>query len=154
MTPVKITAQVIEFDKPNLNRRIYPSSLAKSILAFYNSLPPSGRCMVGMLDNPADSSIHFAEVSHVVTKLWVEQSDFGGNKPVGLLPGSKLMCEIETLDTPCGKVLRKLLTEHPESVAFRPMGVGSGQVNQDGFLVIGDSYKFITINAVAAHEAS
>jgi Prohead core protein serine protease len=134
----KGSATVLEFDKPNRNRRIYPLALAGKFLSQYDSCQKRG--FVGMLDNPNVAMVLFSQASHVVTKLWVN--------------GKELLCEYETLDTPCGKVLRNLLKDHPEMVAFRPMGVGSGQVNQDGFLVIGDSYKLIAINAVAAHEAS
>jgi hypothetical protein len=152
MDTFKHTAMVLEFDKPNLNRRVYPSSLAKSILKQFQDRIDNP--VIGMLDNPSDSVIHFAMASHLVTRLWVEQSNSIGTKPISSLPGSKLMCEVEVLDTPCGQTLRSLLKEHPESVAFRPMGVGSGTVNPDGVLVIGEGYKFITINAIPAHEAS
>jgi hypothetical protein len=136
--PVKVSATVLEFDKPNLNRRIYPSSLKPSLLKQFQDY--ANRGFLGMLDNPSTAQVLFSQVSHVVIRLWADDA--------------KLICEIETVDTPCGRVLRNLLQDHPEEVAFRPMGVGGGRVNEDGILVIDDGYKLISINAVPAHEAS
>src|SRR6185312_286275 len=92
------------------------------------------RGLLGELDHPTDSIIHFEKSSHLVTKLWWEHST--------------LMGEGEVLDTPAGKVLRSLINSGVR-VGISSRGVGNGSTNEDGVLVIGESYKLITFDAVA-----
>jgi hypothetical protein len=83
---------------------------------------------------PCDSIVHFANSSHVVTKLWWN--------------GKTLMGEGEILRTPSGEVLRALINDGiPIGISSR--GVGNGKVNENGILVIGESFKLITFDAVA-----
>jgi hypothetical protein len=86
------------------------------------------------VDHPTDSIIHFANASHVITKLWWE--------------GNVLMGEGEILNTPAGKVLKALINDGVR-VGISSRGVGSGRTNENGILVIGESYKLITFDAVA-----
>jgi hypothetical protein len=58
------------------------------------------------------------------------------------------MGEGEILPTPSGKILRALI-ENGGRVGISSRGVGNGQVNEQGVLVIGESYKLITFDAVA-----
>lgn len=134
---VKLTATTLHFDKPNRNKRIYPSFLA-TIFLQHNEVAKH-RGLVGMLGNPETSVIQLSMVSHLITDLCVKDN--------------KLVVDIETLDTPTGRVLKKLL-DNPESVAFRTMGIGSGKVNEEGIFVIDGSYKFITVNALDSKDAS
>jgi hypothetical protein len=92
------------------------------------------RGLVGELDHPTDSIIHFANASHVITKLWWE--------------GNVMMGEGEILNTPPGKCLKALINDGVR-VGISSRGVGSGRVNENGILVIGESYKLITFDAVA-----
>jgi Prohead core protein serine protease len=82
----------------------------------------------------SDSIIHLANASHLITKLWWE--------------GNVLMGEGEVLNTPSGKVLKSLI-ESGLRVGVSSRGVGNGQVNNEGVLVIGESYKLITFDMVA-----
>jgi hypothetical protein len=92
------------------------------------------RVLVGELDHPTDSIIHFRDSSHVITKLEWE--------------GNNLMGEGQILNTPCGKVLKSLIDDGVR-VGISSRGVGNGKVNEEGILVIGESYKLITFDAVA-----
>jgi hypothetical protein len=92
------------------------------------------RRLIGELDHPTDSIVHFSNASHLVTKLWWE--------------GNILMGEGEVLNTPSGMILKKLL-EANVGVGISSRGVGNGKVNENGILVIGESYKLITFDAVA-----
>jgi hypothetical protein len=132
----KLTAVVLHFDTPNRNKRIYPLSLAENFLKLKSVANDRG--LVGMLGNPETPIIQFSIASHVITDLRVEDK--------------KLIADIETYHTPSGQILRQMLADG--TVAFRTMGVGNGQVNEEGYLIINDSYKFITINALNAGEAS
>lgn len=82
-----------------------------------------------------DSIIHFEKASHIITDLWWE--------------GNVLMGEGEILPTPHGKILESLIKSGVR-VGISSRGVGNGQVRpKDGVLVIGESYKLITFDAVA-----
>jgi hypothetical protein len=52
------------------------------------------------------------------------------------------------LNTPMGKLLQSLINDGVR-VGISSRGVGNGKVNENGILVIGESYKLITFDAVA-----
>lgn len=81
-----------------------------------------------------DSIVHLTNASHKITKLWWE--------------GNILMGEGEALSTPHGKVLSALLADGAV-FGISSRGVGSGKLNENGILVIGENYKLITFDAVA-----
>jgi hypothetical protein len=130
---VKFRGKFQEAEAVNKNKRIYPYDvLNDNVKRLLESV--RGRRLIGELDHPTDSIVHFANASHVVTKLWWE--------------GNTLMGEGEILRTPNGEVLRALIQDGiPIGISSR--GVGNGKVNENGILVIGDSYKLITFDAVA-----
>ncbi|CAE7860317.1 21 [Symbiodinium microadriaticum] len=122
-----------EAEAINKNKRMYPYDVLDENLHRLMECVDDRR-LVGELDHPTDSIIHFANASHVVTKLWWE--------------GNVLMGEGEILNTPHGKVLKALINDGIK-VGISSRGVGNGKVNEDGILVIGESYKLITFDAVA-----
>lgn len=122
-----------EADSVNKNKRMYPQTVLEMNVRGLNECIKE-RGLVGELDHPEDSIIHFEKASHVVTKLWWE--------------GNVLMGEGEILNTPHGKILRALVNDGVR-VGISSRGVGNGKVNENGILVIGESYKLITFDAVA-----
>lgn len=130
---LKFKGKFQEAEAVNKNKRIYPLDvLQENVRRLMDSI--KGRHLIGELDHPTDSIVHFANCSHVVTKLWWE--------------GNILMGEGEILPTPNGEVLRALISSNiPIGISSR--GVGNGKVNENGILVIGESYKLITFDAVA-----
>lgn len=122
-----------EAETVNKNKRMYPKTvLDANINRLDEAMKAGGLC--GELDHPTDSIIHFGNASHKVTKLWWE--------------GNTLMGEGRILNTPCGKILQSLVNDGVR-VGISSRGVGNGKVNEDGILVIGESYKLITFDAVA-----
>jgi len=122
-----------EANSVNKNKRMYPYDiLAENVTKLEETIKNRG--LFGELDHPTDSIIHLGSASHIVTKLWWE--------------GNTLMGEGEILNTPSGKILRALI-EGGLRVGISSRGVGQGQVNNEGVLVIGESYKLITFDAVA-----
>ena len=122
-----------EADAVNKNKRMYPFGvLDENIKKLNDAIKARG--LVGELDHPTDSIIHFEKASHVITKLWWE--------------GTSLMGEGEILNTPHGKILRSLLNDGVR-VGISSRGVGNGRTDENGILVIGESYKLITFDAVA-----
>lgn len=122
-----------EAEAVNKNKRMYPFDVLDENIKRLQECVENRR-LVGELDHPTDSIIHFSNASHVVTKLWWE--------------GNTLMGEGEILNTPSGKVLQALINDGVQ-VGISSRGVGNGQSNEDGILVIGESYKLITFDAVA-----
>lgn len=122
-----------EAEAVNKNKRLYPYSvLDENMKKLQEAVTHRG--LVGELDHPTDSIIHFEKASHVITKLWWE--------------GNNLMGEGEILNTPHGRILRSLLNDGVR-VGISSRGVGNGKVDENGILVIGESYKLITFDAVA-----
>ena len=130
---VRFKGKFQEAEAVNKNKRMYPYSVLDENIQRLTEVVKS-RGLVGELDHPTDSIIHFKDASHIITKLWWE--------------GNVLMGEGEVLNTPHGKVLKALLNDGVR-VGISSRGVGNGKVNEDGILVIGESYKLITFDAVA-----
>jgi hypothetical protein len=131
--PLKFKGKFQEANAVNKNRRMYPYEILESNVTRLKEAI-TNRGLVGELDHPTDSIIHFENTSHLITKLWWD--------------GQVLMGEGEVLDTPSGKVLRSLINAGVR-VGISSRGVGNGSTNEDGVLVIGESYKLITFDAVA-----
>lgn len=130
---LKFRGKFQEAETVNKNKRMYPFNvLDENVRKLKDTIDAGG--LIGELDHPSDSIIHFKEASHKITKLWWDNN--------------VLMGEGVILTTPMGMVLRKLINDGVR-VGISSRGVGNGKVNEDGILVIGESYKLITFDAVA-----
>lgn len=129
----KFRGKFQEAEAVNKNKRIYPYAVLDENV---KKLIPviEARGLVGELDHPTDSIVHFEKCSHVITKLWWD--------------GQNLMGEGEILNTPHGRILKALLNDGVR-VGISSRGVGNGRNDENGILVIGESYKLITFDAVA-----
>ena len=135
---VKFRGKFQEADAVNKNKRSYPFMvLDENVKGLQESIKGGG--LIGELDHPTDSIVPFANASHKITKLWWE--------------GKTLMGEGVILNTPHGKILKALINDGVR-VGISSRGVGNGKVNEDGILVIGESYKLITFDAVADPSTS
>lgn len=135
---VKFRGKFQEADAINKNKRTYPFDvLNENVKSLKETI--SGGGLIGELDHPTDSIVHFANASHKITKLWWD--------------GKILMGEGLILNTPHGKILRALINDGVR-VGISSRGVGNGKVNEQGILVIGESYKLITFDAVADPSTS
>jgi len=130
---VKFKGKFQEANAVNKNRRMYPFEVLNTNVKTLQECISKGG-LIGELDHPTDSIIHFTNASHKVSKLWWE--------------GKVLMGEGIILNTPAGKILRSLINDGVR-VGISSRGVGNGKVNEEGILVIGESYKLITFDAVA-----
>lgn len=130
---VRFRGKFQEAEAINKNKRMYPYKvLDENVKRLMEAM--EDRRLVGELDHPTDSIVHFANASHIITKLWWE--------------GKVLMGEGEILSTPSGIVLQALINDGVK-IGISSRGVGSGSVNEDGIFEIGDSYKLITFDVVA-----
>lgn len=129
----KFRGKFQEAEAVNKNKRMYSYNvLNENVKKLQECVKARG--LVGELDHPEDSIIHFEKASHVITKLWWE--------------GSVLMGEGEILNTPHGKILKALINDGVR-VGVSSRGVGNGKTNENGILVIDESYKLITFDVVA-----
>ncbi len=132
------TGKFSEAEVPNKNKRIYSRAILDENVQRLTDVVKA-RGLVGELDHPSDSIIHFKEASHVITKLWWENN---------ILKGSG-----ECLSTAHGRQLKALLNDGVR-VGISSRGVGNGKVNENGILVISESYKLITFDCVADPSCS
>jgi hypothetical protein len=130
---VKFRGKFQEAEAVNKNKRMYPRAVLEANVQRLGEVIDVGG-LIGECDHPTDSIIHFANCSHMVKKLWWE--------------GNTLMGEGVILDTPMGKLLKSLINCGVR-IGISSRGVGNGKVNENGILVIGESYRLITFDAVA-----
>lgn len=129
----KFRGKFQEAERTNANKRKYTmNALAENVKKLNEAIKHRG--LVGELDHPTDSVVHFEKASHVITKLYWD--------------GNILMGEGEILNTPHGKILKSLLNDGVR-VGISSRGVGNGRVDENGILVIDENYKLITFDAVA-----
>lgn len=122
-----------EANKTNKNKREYTfEALNRNVQMLEDSIKERG--LFGELDHPTDSIVHLANTSHIITRLWWE--------------GETLMGEGEVLPTPSGRALQAII-EAGGRVGISSRGVGNGTNRANGVLVIDESYKLITFDAVA-----
>jgi len=130
---LKFRGKFQEADAINKNKRSYPFDvLDENVGKLQEAIGQNG--LIGELDHPSDSIIHFKDASHKINKLWWD--------------GKVLMGEGSVLNTPMGKLLRSLINDGVR-VGISSRGVGNGKVNEDGILVIERGYKLITFDCVA-----
>lgn len=130
---VKFRGKFQEAEQVNKNKRMYPYNILESNVKRLIECVKQGG-LPGELDHPTDSIVHFQNASHRTTKLWWD------NKV--------LMGEGFVMPTPSGLIMRVLLDEGVR-VGISSRGIGNGKVNENGILVIGESYKLITFDSVA-----
>ena len=130
---LKFRGKLQEAECINKNKRMYPYAVLDENVQRLQEIVKA-RGLLGELDHPADSIIHFKDASHIITKLWWD--------------GNIMMGEGEILNTAMGRQLKALLQDGIR-IGMSSRGVGNGKVNENGVLVIGEGYKLITFDAVA-----
>jgi hypothetical protein len=85
---LKFRGKFQEADAVNKNKRSYPFDvLDENVKKLQEAI--KDRRLIGELDHPTDSIVHFTTASHLITKLWWE--------------GNILMGEGEVLNTPTAR---------------------------------------------------
>ena len=119
------TAKVLEVDKPNRNGNVYPRKLVEENIARLQETIKNGG-LIGELDTPTDSIIHFSNTSHLIKNVRLENDD--------------LMVDYQILNTPCGKLAQVLIDEQVK-IKIVPRGIGS---IKDG--VVQPNFKLVTFD--------
>jgi len=133
-TPTKFKGIFSEAERANGNNRIYGESLLKREVAKLQG-QVSQRRLLGELDHPSDEIVHLGNVSHIVTKLYMQ--------------GKHVMGEGEVLHTPAGKVLNELLRAGVK-LGISSRGTGTVDLDETGSkYVVGENYNMITFDMVS-----
>lgn len=137
-------------DVKNRNSRVYPRGLWEKILAensdFNRRL--SSRLVLGELGHPTDGKTTLRNVSHLVTRVWMEDK----YTPECIVckanggPHTHIMAEEEVLNTPEGQILKELYRAGVQiGVSSRGQGsVRGGQSEQ----IVADDYRLETFDHV------
>ena len=123
----KIKGIFLQADIKNRNGRVYPREILQKEVARYNREFINKRRAFGELGHPDGPVVNLERVSHMITDLHPDGSNFVG--------------EAKVMDTPYGKIVKNLINEGAQlGVSSRGMGSlvrGHGGVNEVG--------KYITI---------
>lgn len=116
------------------NKRIYSSKIWETQSARLEKAL-SERRVLGHLDHPDDGRTRLERVSHLITKLGLDEN--------GVLIG-----EAEILDTARGRDLRAML-EQGVKIGVSSRGFGTTKPNDKGQEVVGEDYTLVTFDFVA-----
>ena len=129
-----LTGIMQKCDQENGNGRVYSRTILEREVENYQKTI-SDRRALGELDHPDDSVINLKNVSHMVTKMWMEGSDGYG--------------KLKILPTPMGQLVKTMLES---GVKLGVSSRGSGNVSDNGSGEVSD-FEIITVDVVAQPSA-
>lgn len=133
-----ITGIFMQAEKVNRNGRVYPMNILSKEADRYNrEYVQKGRAF-GELGHPENPQINLDRVSHMITKLHPDGTNFIGKAKI--------------LDTPNGKIVKSLL-DGGASLGVSTRGVGSLKAH-NGFQQVQDDYKLATAADVVADPSA
>ena len=127
-----LSGKLQEADVQNGNGRVYPMNIMEREVKKYAQLVEDNRAL-GELDHPDSSIINLANVSHMVTKVWMESKS--------------VMGKIKVLNTPSGQILRALV-ESGVKTGISSRGMGS-VTEQQGKTMVEDDFQLICFDIVS-----
>ena len=133
-----ITGIFMQADKLNRNGRIYPMNVLQKEAARYNTEYVQKNRAFGELGHPENPQINLDRVSHMITKLYADGSNFIGKAKI--------------MDTPNGKIVKSLL-DGGASLGVSTRGVGSLKPH-NGYQQVQDDYKLATAADVVADPSA
>lgn len=139
---LRLTGIFQKADEKNANGRIYPMEVLKKAVADLQESIGFRRVM-GEFDHPPDAKIHLENVSHLVTKVWMDKNICYG--------------QIEVLDRmPKGQMLRSLI-ESKVQVGISSRGIGdmeAKKINEEECYEVQPGFALVTWDAVAEPSVS
>jgi len=127
-----LTGKLQEADVQNGNGRVYPAAIMEREVKKYAGMVKDNRAL-GELDHPDSSIINLANVSHMVTEVWMD--------------GPSVMGKIKVLNTPSGQIL-KALVESGVKTGISSRGMGSVR-EQMGKTIVEDDFQLICFDIVS-----
>ena len=129
----------LQGDIKNRNGRMYPcGTLAKEVSRYNEAFIQKGRAL-GELGHPDGPTVNLDRVSHKITSLRQEGSDFVGRAKI--------------LSTPMGNIAKSLLGEGVK-LGVSSRGVGSVATNNEGVNVVGEDFMLATAADIVADPSA
>ena len=130
---LRVAGEFARADVPTENNRIYPRSLWEREIKRL-AKPLSEKKIYGTSDHPENGRTSLGNVSHIITKLWLD--------------GDRVMGEAEVLNTTSGQNIKAIL-EATGHLGVSSRGFGTTQPNNEGKDVVQDNYKISCFDFVA-----
>ena len=129
----------LQGDIKNRNGRMYPAqTLAKEVSRYNEAFVGKGRAL-GELGHPDGPTVNLDRVSHKITSLRQEGSNFVGRAKI--------------LNTPMGSIAKNLLDEGVK-LGVSSRGVGSVSMNNEGVDVVGEDFMLATAADIVADPSA
>lgn len=126
-------------DIKNRNSRMYPSSVIAKEVARYNEQFVKKNRAFGELGHPDGPTINLDRVSHIMTELKQEGSNFVGRAKI--------------MDTPMGKVVKNLMDEGCQ-LGVSSRGMGSVKANKNGVMEVQGDFMLATAGDIVADPSA
>lgn len=126
-------------DLKNRNGRVYPSTVLAKEAARYDSDFIQKKRAFGELGHPDGPSINLDRVSHMITSLKQEGSNFVGKAKI--------------MDTPMGKVVKNLMDEGA-TLGVSSRGMGSLKPNKSGIMEVQEDFMLATAGDIVADPSA
>lgn len=126
-------------DLKNRNGRIYPSQVIAKEVNRYNEEFVAKKRAFGELGHPEGPSINLDRVSHMITDLRQEGSNFIGRAKI--------------MDTPMGKVVKSLMDEGA-TLGVSSRGMGSMKPNKQGIMEVQNDFMLATAGDIVADPSA
>ena len=129
----------LQGDIKNRNGRMYPMETLRKEVARYNeSFVSKGRAL-GELGHPEGPTLNLDRVSHKITSLREEGTNFIG--------------KAKLLNTPMGKIAQNLIDEGVK-LGVSSRGLGTLSVNEDGIKIVSNDFMLATAADIVADPSA
>ena len=129
----------LQGDIKNRNGRMYPSNtLGREVARYNEAFVNKGRAL-GELGHPDGPTVNLDRVSHKITSLRQEGSNFIGRAKI--------------LNTPMGSIAKNLLDEGVK-LGVSSRGVGSVTTNNEGVNIVGEDFMLATAADIVADPSA
>ena len=129
----------LQGDIKNRNGRMYPmETLSREVERYNETFVKKGRAL-GELGHPDGPTVNLDRVSHKITSLVQEGSNFKGKAQI--------------LNTPMGKIASSLLDEGV-MLGVSSRGVGSLREDRNGYKVVGEDFMLATAADIVADPSA
>ena len=129
----------LQGDIKNRNGRMYPmETLRKEVTRYNENFVNSGRAL-GELGHPEGPTVNLDRVSHKITSLKENGSNFIG--------------KAKLLNTPMGKIAQNLIDEGVK-LGVSSRGLGSLSVNNEGVKIVSDDFMLATAADIVADPSA
>ena len=134
----KIRGIFMQSDVKNRNGRVYPQEVLTKEVAKYNKNFINENRAFGELGHPDGPTVNLERVSHMITDLYADESNFLG--------------EAKVMDTPYGKIVKNLIDEGAQ-LGVSSRGMGSLEPKSGAQYVRDDFYLATAADIVADPSA-